>query len=204
MLRWYERFREINDGRRGRTQFEYQYDEMLAFFMNCHHLKDWIKRDFELEKSHHDYIEYKKVRDEIEKFINDNECLTLCADLCNGAKHCTLGENEPRFSEPTAVLTEVYIDENDPDKYVKKAWIIISASGKEYDAFDLATQCVKKWKEFLDDHKKQIKKMTLCIEEGETGEECEAGNIDKSKFEEGEIVGLERSFRYRVLRNMKK
>ena len=204
VLRWYERFRNINDGRQVGAQFECQYDEMLAFFMNCYHLKDWIKRDFELEKNHHDYIEFNQVRDEIERFISDNECLALCADLCNGAKHCSVDEKRHRFIEPTLVRSVVYVDEKEPDKYVKRGWMLISESGKEYDAFDLATQCVKKWKEFLDNHKKQIEKITLSVEEGETGEECETGDIDKSTISEGQTVGAERAVWYRVFRKRKK
>jgi hypothetical protein len=101
VLRWYERFKEINDGCQGQAQFDYQYDDMLAFFLNCHHLKDWIKRDFEFEKTHHDFTEYKQLQADVEKFVSENECLSLCAGICNGAKHCVV---EHRSRVPKSVL----------------------------------------------------------------------------------------------------
>ena len=50
-------------------------DDVFAFFMNCYHLKDWLKND--LADPH----------PEAEKLVDDTEALRICRDLCNGLKH---------------------------------------------------------------------------------------------------------------------
>ena len=77
VIRWYRRFQQINEGIQKGASFEGQYDDMLAFFMNCYHLKDWIKND----------ISDDSLNTVVEDYINQNDCLKLCADICNGAKH---------------------------------------------------------------------------------------------------------------------
>ena len=201
VLRWYERFKEINDGCQREAHFDYQYDDMLAFFLNCYHLKDWIKRDFELEKTHHDYMEFKQLQADVEKFISENECLSLCADLCNGAKHCSVDENRLRFPESVLVHSEVHIDESRSNKIVKRKWTIRSESGNEYDAFEIATDCVSKWSEFFASHEHQIRKLILTIEEGMTEEEYMRVETPSALKPKGGIPGSSRSVSYHVRRN---
>ena len=44
--RWYERFAAINEGREHSAPSDYYYeDDVYAFFINCHHLEDWIIKD---------------------------------------------------------------------------------------------------------------------------------------------------------------
>ncbi len=55
-------------------------DDVISFFMHCYHIRDWI-------------IQLSKVRvtaKEVDAFINKHEALRVCADLCNGSKHCKL------------------------------------------------------------------------------------------------------------------
>jgi len=140
MIRWYRRYQQINEGTQRGASFEGQYDDMLAFFMNCYHLKDWIKNDIADES-------FNRV---VEDYINQNDCLKLCADICNGAKH--LDVTRSRFGEGTAIRTEVHLDESQDNPPVIRKWYITSESGQVFDSFDIATQCVEKWVEFFRQH----------------------------------------------------
>ena len=54
-------------------------DPVYTFFEHCYHLKDWIKEDNTAQKLGVDKF--------VEDFINNNNCLRVCADLCNASKH---------------------------------------------------------------------------------------------------------------------
>jgi hypothetical protein len=155
MCRWYERFKKMNDGTQVGATFEGQDDDMRAFFINCDHLYDWVINDFKVGKSHPNYKEYCEFRKDLEEFKNRNECIKICADLCNSSKHFRLNKR-PKFGEETRIRTEIHIDELKDNPPVKRIWRIESESGNEYDAFEIATQCVTKWKEFLENHRMQI------------------------------------------------
>ena len=191
VLRYYERFKLINDGRQKGASFEGQYDDMLGFFMNCHHLKDWVIQDFYTDKGDPNHPKYCRLRDEIVGFIDSNDCLKLCADICNGAKH--LHRDEPlHFGEDIRVREEVHIDVTVDNPPVRRAWKITSESGKEWDAFELATECVTKWKEFFAGHKKNFQALTDFPEEGST-----SGIADMSTIETN-VVGSAHSVMYRI------
>ena len=56
-------------------------DEVNAFFISCHHLKDWLKNDRTLDRV---------IRDAAESLVNSDDWLKLCADVANGAKHLVI------------------------------------------------------------------------------------------------------------------
>ncbi len=144
VFRWYDRFKEINGGTQKDASFEGQFDDVLAFFMSCYHLKDWIKND--ISNTHLNRV--------VEDYIDQNDCLKLCADICNGAKHLDLTHS--RFGEETSMRTEVHLDLFQPNPPVIRKWYIKSDSGQEFDAFDVATQCVKRWVDFFNQHKSEL------------------------------------------------
>ncbi len=144
VIRWYRRFQQINEGIQKSASFEGQYDDMLAFFMNCYHLKDWIKND----------ISDDSLNTVVEDYINQNDCLKLCADICNGAKH--LDVTRSRFGEETSIRTEVHLDESQENPPVIRKWYITSNSGQIFDAFDIATQCVERWVDFFNQHESEL------------------------------------------------
>jgi len=45
MKRWYIRFASLNQGRPHNVPSDNYLEDIYAFFMNCYHLKDWIKND---------------------------------------------------------------------------------------------------------------------------------------------------------------
>ena len=63
MKRWYDRVRKISEGKAHNLPTDYYQDEVYAFFINCYHLKDWIKNDAETHVA----------SEEVEKFVNNSE-----------------------------------------------------------------------------------------------------------------------------------
>ena len=66
--RWYKRFATINTGRVHNVSSDNYVDEIYAFFLNCYHVKDWIKNDASLLDA---------VRGAVEDFINSERSLRL-------------------------------------------------------------------------------------------------------------------------------
>jgi len=132
-MRWYERFEQIHNGfdKRG---FENKKDDILAFFMNCFHLKDWIRYDTD--------IPYQ----EVENFVNENDCLKYCADIANGSKHLSLSRRR-KTSESDILRTAVIIDKE--KQQAIPLLIIWDSQGNIKDTFEIATEAVEKWREFF-------------------------------------------------------
>jgi len=138
--RWYQRFVEIDAGTQTNASFDGQEDDVLAFFMNCFHLKDWIKND----------VNDPAFAQIVENYINANDCLKLCADICNGAKHFVL--TSPRMVNDPSMKTEVHLDVGLENPPVRRKFFIPLETGTEVNAFDIATQCMQKWHQFFRDH----------------------------------------------------
>jgi len=135
--RWYARFREINQGKPHTHPSDYYLDEVYAFFLNCYHLKDWIQNE--------DTI--KPPKGKVEHFINQNKCMRVCADICHGIKHLKLqrsrsGEN-PKFG-----AKKFYLDLGTSPPTIKIKFSVVTTTGV-IDAFDLASECIQKWEEFI-------------------------------------------------------
>jgi len=135
--RWYKRFEEINNGRIHNRPSEFYEDEVYSFFMNCYHLKDWIKND----------LAAASLANNVEDYINDNPEFLLCADICNGLKHFQLNRERsgksPEFGKKKAKL-EVGVG----PPIIALKYEIITNTGI-IDAFILATKCMELWKIFL-------------------------------------------------------
>ena len=137
MKRWYKRFKEINNGQIHDKPSGFYEDDVYAFFMNCYHLKDWIKKD----------PAAASVANMVENYINNNPELSLCADICNGLKHFHFNRDRsgksPEFGKTAAKL---YIGSGPTTIALK--YEIKTKSGT-IDAFDLATKCIKAWEIFI-------------------------------------------------------
>lgn len=142
MQRWYEHFKEIGQGTSHERSSEEYTDVVYAFFQNCYHLKDWIKND--------DTIKLPKGFD-IEDFINKNRCMRLLADICNGTKHLKLNMPE-RSKESPEFYSKNYSLALGGQPVIKVKWNIKTKTGN-IDAFQLATECVHKWEEFIKKNK---------------------------------------------------
>jgi hypothetical protein len=138
-----ERFRAISQGRKHDMESDNYLDEIHAFFQNCYHLKDWIKNDPAVAQT---------ARDAVETFINGSRPLRLCADICNAQKHFKLttprSAEAPKFGKK---LFKVGLGNAQPTT-IALEWTIEAGSGA-VEAFDLATQCLTEWKNYLRTHK---------------------------------------------------
>ncbi len=139
MKRWYARFSVIDQGRLHDVTSDHYEDDVYAFFLNCYHLKDWIKNDPAVGVA---------AQQGVEGFINSSRSLKLCADICNAHKHLRLtssrsGEH-PGFGKKHVSLT---LAVGSPPAISVK-YEIDTATGP-VDAFTLATDCVKDWESFI-------------------------------------------------------
>jgi len=138
--RWYNRFFEITFGMAHKRNTEFYQDEVYAFFINCYHLKDWIIN----EKS----VKNKNKKQKLEDFINNNECMSLCADICNGLKHLELSRNIRTGIQPEFKDRKFELELGGAEAKIVVKYNIITSKGNK-DAFLLATDCKEKWEEFI-------------------------------------------------------
>lgn len=140
--RYYKRFKCINSGMPVTKYKAHEMnfmDEVYAFFVFCHHFKDWIMNDRKLK------INQKTVAD----FVKSNECLTLNAAICTGIKHMKKKSRHlPKIGIDNRGKVSLKIEEGKTNSIAIK-FSVSSDSGK-VDAFDLATECMDKWRGFIE------------------------------------------------------
>jgi len=147
MKRWYERIKKIDQGEPHDLSYinlppDYYYDEVYAFFQNCYHLKDWIKND--------DTV--KLLKEDVEDFIKRHECMCLCADICNSTKHLNLTRPPKSGQVPEFKRRELSLRlEGGPEPIINDKFFIETKTGT-VNAFELASECVRKWGEFIKDN----------------------------------------------------
>jgi hypothetical protein len=139
--RWYERFKRIDEGTSHEKSTEFYQDDVYAFFLNCYHLKDWIKHDSTVPKS---------VTSIVENFVGGSKHLAICADICNSIKHLTLTKPPRSGKAPQWGSRNVKATLYEPSSKstVTVNYSIMTATGP-MDAFDLATKCVQEWEQFI-------------------------------------------------------
>jgi hypothetical protein len=136
--RWHERLQPIAEGTVQVESYDQHRDDMFAFFMNCYHLKDWIKNDSSVPH----------LNKLVEAYINESPALSLCADICNGLKHLVLNNSRSGSNPEISPRDYRRIDSSNTDGKIGAA-ILISAGDKNYDAFELAGRCIDEWELFL-------------------------------------------------------
>ncbi len=120
-------------------------DDVYAFFQNCYHLKDWIKNDPACS-----------YWGNVEKMINENPHLKICADLCNGLKHLTL--TRPRSDErPNFKGSHTNLNIGATEKPTISVQYNISTTSGDIDAFELAGKCILAWEKHVEHHAKPPK-----------------------------------------------
>jgi hypothetical protein len=140
--RYLARFGQARSGSRHATESEHDQDDMYAFFLNCHHFKDWIKND----------PACSAWTPGAEQLVTQSGDLSLCADLCNSLKHLRLDRprstQNPAFAQvPVHVIVCTAFTESESVHHQSTA-IISTASGL-VDGFDLAARCVKVWESYI-------------------------------------------------------
>ena len=138
LKRWYKRLEKIQNklskvhiGNIVRLNVDDIEDEFTAFFIYCYHLKDWILRDSS-----------SRLRENVEGYINSNECLRICADICNRSKHFVLTRPREKWT-PKFHFFGFYLGQ--------RAWVKLGVETEigELDAFGVAQTCMASWKEFI-------------------------------------------------------
>jgi hypothetical protein len=138
--RYYERLKQINNGIPPCKDGVYEVsflDEFYAFFVFCRHLEDWIKHD----KS----VNFHDKKNILRKLMDRNECLTICRDICNGIKHLEPFQYKGKFDNNQKVSLKI---KNGKWESILVKHYVLTREGKK-DAFELATECLNKWEEFI-------------------------------------------------------
>lgn len=140
MKRWYERIKEIDEGRLHNISSDHYHDEVYAFFINCYHLKDWIENDKTVEP---------RDKGKVEPFMKKDDSMSLCRDICIGIKH--LEQQSPPWSGRVPEFAGRKFSLSlggGPEPIIKVKFSIKTKTGT-IDAFKLASECVQKWEEFI-------------------------------------------------------
>ena len=138
--RYLQRLRDIYAGvfNDGNTKQFYE-DDVLSFFMHCYHVRDWLI---------HAEVAPVPAR-QVDEFISRSTCLKLCADICNGVKHCKLTKpprsgGQPDFSGKK-YKSSLWL----PGGELLQANFTIQTAAGVVDALALAEECVQSWSDFI-------------------------------------------------------
>jgi len=138
--RWYKRFEEINLGTQENRSSDDYKDVVYAFFMNCYHLGDWIINSTSLKEN------------DINIFVNSHGEMQICKSLCFGSKHLidkkTSFERQPEIARQDISLR---IGGDQPVETAMTFWVRVN--DRDYNAFEIATECLRLWEEFLKEKK---------------------------------------------------
>jgi len=140
MRRWYEKLRSLAQGRPHDMPSDNYLDEVYAFFLNCHHLKDWIKHDPSVDGS---------VQQRVEPHIGSSRPLRLCADLCNSLKHLRLTKTPRSGENPQFGRKRFGLALGSGPAVISLQYYEVETGTGPIDALDLASQCVAAWDDFL-------------------------------------------------------
>jgi hypothetical protein len=140
--RWFGRLKRVAEGLEEPQSVEHHRDDYFAFFMNCYHLKDWIKKDPSVQHLH----------DLVERYIDQSPALSICADICNGLKHLTLNSSRSGVS-PTVHpgnfwRLQIGLTPGSVPVITGIGFRVVTDAAN-YDAYDLARDCLKEWELFL-------------------------------------------------------
>ena len=138
LRRSFERFGEIDSGRIHDRNSHHYEDELYVFFMNCHHLKDWLIND----------PAFSTPKADIEGFINLNAELQLCADICNSHKHLALSKPPRSTESPTMGVRNFAVSLGVGPVQLSAKYAIDTKSGP-IDAYKLASKCLDLWITFI-------------------------------------------------------
>ncbi len=144
-------------------------DKAKAFFQQCYHLKDYLKKDPRIKNAQ-----------DVETFINKSNALSIAADICNSFKDAGLNKR-PRSGRPLTKINMAYSmdmpvgmkgthtfaefkkNPNDGDTIfvshsnrtgvpIATATVVFTMDKLTRNAIDLARECVADWRKFLATH----------------------------------------------------
>jgi hypothetical protein len=137
MLRAYERLKIIYTDNGRTISNRDASDATNPFFSECYHLKDWLKKDQTIQ-----------LNGDVERYVSDTTCLSIAGDFCNSQKHAGLTKPPRSGAEVKKTNTHIQIAFG-AGSVVASSSFSIMVGDKEYDALELATQCIEAWQRFL-------------------------------------------------------
>ncbi|MFL9959403.1 hypothetical protein PQR65_39185 [Paraburkholderia nemoris] len=131
MLRWRERISATDHGRSSAEQLDF----LIAFFVACFHLRDWLK-DSGLDAERLNEMSWKNVE------------LRICRDVANGSRHSYL-DRKPFYGQTFCVVWE-HVPTDWPSNLVHSSarWSILAGADK-FDLIELAGRWFSIWDAFL-------------------------------------------------------
>jgi hypothetical protein len=150
--RYLMRMREMYQSAPYQEDKEQFADDVLSFFIHTYHIRDWIA---ELNK-----LGIKK--DAVDAFINQHEELQICADLCNGFKHCKLRSSRSGREPHLASRSFISTGTNDVMHNTQCKFGIFTGD-KFVDALELAERCVELWDSFVEEMKRSNQPATALF-----------------------------------------
>lgn len=143
MKRWYDRFAAIDRGRPHNLQSDNYIDEIYAFFLNCYHLKDWLRNDNAAPTS---------ARKAVEDYVKTSPPLQICADICNSLKHLKRARDPKSKENPSFGGKKFSLELGWEQSPIISIKYDVQLNSGSKDAFKLATECVSHWDTFLTTH----------------------------------------------------
>jgi len=123
-------------------------DDVVSFFMHCYHIRDWVL-----------HLNKKGLKNsDVDEYINSHIELRICADFCNGSKHCHLTKNKRTNSQPHLIVKNhigfdyASLNTEEFRPRTEKANFKIHSNGEVYDALELAEKCFSLWRCFVQQH----------------------------------------------------
>lgn len=120
---------------------DYYLDDVHSFFVHCYHVRDWIL--------HLNRLGLEAAA--IDHFINAHEELRICADLCNGAKHCEREQRPKTGRQPHIAQWSFISNASNDDMRTTRGKFTILSNGRPFDALELAERCMALWDGFIAD-----------------------------------------------------
>ncbi len=136
LLRWHQRISEYPVTKPSSPEADEYLDFVLAFFLNCYSLRDWLSKSGAATKV------------DLDDLFRRNFDLQLCRDICNGSKHLKADRNPSVDGDPSIVREVV------PDPYYGELAypgprLVVVTGDHQRDILELAKSCVDAWRNFL-------------------------------------------------------
>ncbi len=119
-------------------------DLCTSLFEEVYHFKDWIKNDHEVPNG---------IKDKLEAFINSNEYLSICADICNQSKHKKLTSRRSKIKKYENVIIHTKLDLDQLTGFSTSYSATIKIDDNQYDALAFAEEAINAWSKFLKKNK---------------------------------------------------
>jgi hypothetical protein len=118
-------------------------DDMWAFFQNCWHVKDWLKKDPVVDE---------QLKAKVIDAAHRSPKLKICRELCNGTKHFKL---DKQGAAATHSRTTIRIE---PGAWAEIDCMFDDGQDNELHGKQLAQECIAEWESILLAHKLPIRR----------------------------------------------